>query len=220
MLLHASDGIRLSTFATIDLVHEDDMREAAPQWDSRVGLARVALARLRETHPHHTGFRFARLAQETDLKRLARLELTRRAILDGVVSVRAHAEGRNKVLTQGITALLTSLKDGTPYRMTHVDAGSDGSAVVESAVNVRTHIDASAGQARLSITEKLINAKTLKCSVHIANSEYVAADLREVALCDAATGGTPYNVVIFTTPLLAKANTDVGIMNIEHTVNN
>lgn len=211
--LHATDDIRLKTVGEILLMREADVREAIPSWDHGPSLIRTALHRLRDTRspPPRTA---------RDLLRLGRLVLTRRALDEGSVQIRQRAVGENKVLTQGITALLTHLKDGTSYRLTHIAAGSDGSAVLETATGVRAHVNASASQARLSITEKIISGKLLKASVHVANSEYVGANLREVALHDAAAGGTAYNVVLFTTPLLNKANTDVAVMNIEHTVNN
>lgn len=152
--------------------------------------------------------------------RLGAVRAIGRAVDEGTLAPYRQAVGSNKVLLQGIAKVLTQLRDGTPYRLTHLDLGSSATAVSESDTGVLAHVDAAGGVARLALTEKTIDGKILRTSTFLASSEYVGANLREAALCDAATGGTSYNRVLFTTPLLGKASTDTAVVNIDHTLTN
>lgn len=148
-----------------------------------------------------------------------KLRLTRRAHQEGILTVRARAEGRNKVLLLGIDKLLRGLRDGQSYKLTHLDLGTSSQAPAEGDTGCVTHVDASTGVARVVIVEKTISGKQLRTSSFLQSGEYVGSTLREGCLFDAATGGTAYNRVLFSTPL-AKIAGETALANIDHTINN
>lgn len=184
--LRARDALRLRSTATMIAVRERDMVELAGG-----PVAYAGMTRLRKLHA------------------------IRRALDEGIVRPTQIARGENKVLLQGITKSLEVFQKGATYEFTHVDIGTDGTAPAEDQTGTLAHVDASATQVRLPITEKTLDGKILRTSSFIASSEYNGSTLREACLCDKATGGTPYNRVLFTTPL-SKVNTDTAVCNIDH----
>lgn len=150
---------------------------------------------------------------------LQRLHATRRALDEGIIDPRALALGRNKVLLQGITKLVTCFKTGDAYRFTHLDMGTSTAATTEGMTGSQAHADASAGIARVPITELLVDGKYLRTSTFLGTGEYVDVALAEACFCDAASGGTPYNRVLFDA-VTTKSNTDTAVVNIDHQLTN
>lgn len=168
-----------------------------------------------------------RLFNERDQRRLIRgwgrldavekLAETRRLVDAGLLHPRDVARGRNKVLREGARKLIRCLKDGTAYKVTHVELGSSAAATTEDMVACQAQVDAAAGKPRIAITELGESGyKTLNTSSFIESGEYVGANLREACLFDAATDGTAYNRVLFSVPLTPKLSTDTAVCNITH----
>lgn len=217
--LSATDRLKPSTRAELSIFREREQREAVRGWDDMVFLRGVAARVLAERMRGQPIQRLHKAVRATDLYRLGRLELTRRAVAEGVLSPHAQAVGRNKVLDQGIARLLAHFKDGTAYRLTHVDMGTSTTAPAGAQTGTLAHVDASAGVARVAITDSVISGKAWRTSSFITTAEYNGSTIAEACLVDGLTGGTPYNRVLFGTPV-AKVDTDTAVANIDHELTN
>lgn len=144
---------------------------------------------LADIHPGYHGF-----------SDVVKLRLAREAILSGVVSVKSTGWSPNTWTNALIEAIWTTAKTAAPFQVTHVEIGT-GTGTPD-----RADTTLFAGLSpRKPVTDIIIEGEFLKTSSYVGALDYYQVPnltLREGGLRNALTGGSLWNHLMWSAPLV------------------